>query len=927
MPYKSNITTYFPELIFKSPSKTNSRSRYYRPLGFGEANQRAALSIREYFGSYFTGEDSHHRNTNEMWHKAVDMQTIHNAAERPGAPGALRTSEGTLHGRDMTLKSVDFPRSPDISTGFTGPTPVWAPAYSLGVREGDGHVHAQTVKGDVQDLELRVLGISINELVQEQNPGETAHNYLFSKALKTTRLGDFNVATQEWDRHDGFPSYMGTLREGMYFDDFVFETPSPLLPSDMNAVLVNNPFYLSVKPEYSYLVPSYEENIANHSLSDTALPSLYAFTSEASGQFRDADNSIFNQLITLNGRIDGIMVDQVEDNIKVSDVDEGQYFQKYATAVSAMAENDNLSDLSELSDDYKNVYFANDSYNLLKSSHEKRNLFPMHVEVEMNTSTDTSFVETMSELKINNFILPRMLDPEPPLPGVRPSSTRMVRIVQKQQTTQDVDSPLLTASRPAFNSVRTLPFNASTFKDDYLAPLTGPDAQISNVVIYGPTGDRIYNEMNNDELYKTIASAMTSAKLEQTYEANKRTFFDILSGTPAYSEVVGYEICKYRSAAASQLISKTIIPNSNKLDVIKYIDTQVRYNRLYEYRIKQLVLVFGSRVYFDETPGVAAHLPARQINSPGAWRMPQPGADVQSFPNGSAFLRTIVVPNIKLCEVDYGESLSARVVDDPPPPPEVHLVPYKGKDDRVLFNINNSFGEFVAPGVPIEVDGDNNDLDKFSRVRETQGNLRNDRGQEVVRFTGDDIAKEFQIYRLEHWPSSYEEFAGAELETSPLDTTYRGSRYDSRSLVDYIEPNKYYYYTARTVDYHGFISNPTELYEVRMVNNDGIIMPSIRIVPLAPSGLTRIPSRDMRRYIQIAPNYANQMITPDQLATVLEGVPMPESTKDIDLQDIEVGMNIPSVWGRTFKLRFTSRATGRKFDVNLGVNLTKKGEE
>ena len=165
------------------------------------------------------------------------------------------------------------------------------------------------------------------------------------------------------------------------------------------------------------------------------------------------------------------------------------------------------------------------------------------------------------------------------------------------------------------------------------------------------------------------------------------------------------------------------------------------------------------------------------------------------------------------------------------------------------------------------------------------------------------------------------------METSPLDTTYRGHRYDSRSLVDYIEPNKYYYYTVRTVDYHGFISNPTELYEVRMVNNDGIIMPSIRTVPLAPSGLKRIPSRDMRRYIQISPNYVNQIITPDELTKVLEGVPMPESTKDIDLQDIEVGMSRPSVWGRTFKLRFTSRATGRKFDVNLGVNLTKKSEE
>jgi len=948
MPYKTKVATYFQEQIFKNPTATNSENNQYRPLGFGDPNRLAALSIREYFGSYFTGQGSSRRNTNKMWHEVNDIQSIHSTGELRGdfnvPVGASRLREGTLNGRDMVLKPVD-PRAPtawsptgiDLSIGFTGPTPVWSDAYSIQVFTGRGG-EVQSVKGDVQDLELKVVGIGAEEASLEENPGQTAHNYLYSKGLtpRGNRLSEFDVGSQEWIREDGFPSFMGTLRAGMYFDDHVFETPSPLLASDLNTTLVNNPFYLTLKSEYSYLEPSYEENIANHRLGDTVLPNLYAFTSEGSGQFRDADNSIFNQLITLNGRIDGIMVDQVEDNIKVSDVDEGQYFQKYATAVSAMAENNSLSDLDRLANDYKRAYFANDSYNILKSSHEKRNVFPMYVEIEMNTSTDTSFTEVMSELKVNNFVLPKLLGTNPPLPGVQPMAYPMGSIVQMQQTTtQPVASP------PKFSPVWTLPFNGPSFKEDYLGVIEGPDAQISNVVIYGPTGDRIYNEMNNDELYKTIAAAMTSAKLEQVYEINKRSFFEILSGAPAYSEVVGYEICKYLPALPlaqiagaafgdepePELISRTVIPNSNKLDVIKYIDTQVRYNRLYEYRIKQLVLVFGSRVYFDKTPGVPAVVGDRGYAGRNIWRLPTPGFAPDVFPHGSAFLRTVVTPNIRLCAVEYGEPLPARIIDDPPPPPEVHFVPYKGKDDRILININNSSGEYLAPGIPIEVDGDNNDWDKILQVWRAQGYLRDDRGHGAIRFSGDDIAKEFQVYRLEHWPSSYEEFAGAELETSPLDTTYRGSRYDSRSLVDYIEPNKYYYYTVRTVDYHDFISNPTELYEVRMVNNDGIILPSIRTVPLAPTGLKRVPSRDMRRYIQISPNYANQMITPDELANVLEGVPMPESTKDISLQDIEVGMNTPSVWGRTFKLRFTSRATGRKFDINLGVNLTKRDQE
>lgn len=53
-------------------------------------------------------------------------------------------------------------------------------------------------------------------------------------------------------------------------------------------------------------------------------------------------------------------------------------------------------------------------------------------------------------------------------------------------------------------------------------------------------------------------------------------------------------------------------------------------------------------------------------------------------------------------------------------------------------------------------------------------------------------------------------------------------------FVDYISSNKKYYYTFRMVDVHGHVSNPTEIYEIELVNDEGSVYLNKRIVELAP---------------------------------------------------------------------------------------------
>ena len=44
-----------------------------------------------------------------------------------------------------------------------------------------------------------------------------------------------------------------------------------------------------------------------------------------------------------------------------------------------------------------------------------------------------------------------------------------------------------------------------------------------------------------------------------------------------------------------------------------------------------------------------------------------------------------------------------------------------------------------------------------------------------------------------------------------------------------MEPNKDYWVIARVRDFNGNISNPTEMYQLKIINDDGYINPTIKL--------------------------------------------------------------------------------------------------
>ena len=88
------------------------------------------------------------------------------------------------------------------------------------------------------------------------------------------------------------------------------------------------------------------------------------------------------------------------------------------------------------------------------------------------------------------------------------------------------------------------------------------------------------------------------------------------------------------------------------------------------------------------------------------------------------------------------------------------------------------------------------------------------------------------------------------------------------------------------------------------------------------SMVTAQTTRDFRRYLKINPNLIQSLINYDKLGEISSAY---EASKD----KVDLGKAEESVWKKRFKMRITSKHSGKKFDINLNckVNFSKDTSE
>ena len=269
-------------------------------------------------------------------------------------------------------------------------------------------------------------------------------------------------------------------------------------------------------------------------------------------------------------------------------------------------------------------------------------------------------------------------------------------------------------------------------------------------------------------------------------------------------------------------------------------------------------------------------------------------ADMQIAVRVSAYHK----PKIHLVEVPYFNTDGAQlslVLDKPPLAPDVNFIPQPGDRNTITFLFNRQAG--IEELHPI-VFGPGEEA-RYNRHRIAQGR----RAGETITFSDDNANATYIVYRSTDPPAS-------------ISALSRIGESNGTAYTDFISPNVKYYYVFRAQDIRDNLSYPTRIYEVELVTlEDGSTSTRTAVLPLIkeyniPKPESKKIDTSFRKYLMIKPSSDNMNI---------------EFEDGVDNESIMLatprfaGQVVTPVGDKKekFKLRLTSKGTGRKIDVNF----------
>jgi hypothetical protein len=446
----------------------------------------------------------------------------------------------------------------------------------------------------------------------------------------------------------------------------------------------------------------------------------------------------------------------------------------------------------------------------------------------------------------------------------------------------------------------------------------------------------------NTKFDKMINLLMFLPKYKKFVEQQSRTFADLLGAGKCYSETLFYRVEK--TDQEGNVVQQIFITKPEEADIVKYIDTQVQYGKKYEYNIVSYQLVIGSKYQYkfaNDKPSLfdPTDVDLLASSDPSGPYYVQDGATIYTDEEDMQFsvyskFQTIggskksvddklsifgvsMQPDVRIIEVPYHKESDVVVLDSPPLTPIVNFYPIHEKKNDILISFETQTGDIEQKPVSI-LDEDDKffELERIQQKRTLQYTEQGDgagaySGKKVyvypnLRFKSDDFSSEYQVFRIANKkPTSYKDFKG---------NLYQILNVNERTaFVDKIQTNTKYYYTFRSRDLHGNISNPSPVYEFEMVDNSGTVYPVISVVDMETGKeSTYDMTKSMNRYLQIDASAIQSYLNEEKSG--LNGATAINETIDPVL-----GLSEVSLWNqKRFKIRLRSRSTGKAIDLNVG---------
>ena len=811
--------------------------------------------------------------------------------------------------------------------------------------------------------------------------------------------------------------------------------PSPTIPLHDDAFRIDTPFnqaerlflgdisglgFIDVDFNYNYYIELFEN--ATRNIREEVLPNVYAFISE------NISRNMY-YLKTLRGLIADSHAPHefsyaIPAFVTAPEFDPGPL---YFVLVSSAYQSASASFWDDFSTRYKNYIVPFENLELMNST-TLHHSFPMFVKVSFSTDSVTEVAQILENASLATSL---QRDVAAGIAGTNSSLYDLIGgymssyWVGKQNLsyTPTSDAPTI-VSDGTYKSLDLL-----VWWQRYLGGLI-PNVYGDQTFV-GPNTHSVYisSGAQDNSLIQALSLLIFSGKLSGMIKDKNRSFEEVMNGAPCHTETILYRIAKFKgSPDNNEPIQSYWFPNSNKIDVINLVDTQVKYDTQYTYVVYAYQLVIGTdysygAIYFGDLQENTEifqecsdiEFPADLLNGTDCFITqdvglgPQTGletgcvdADVdviagQGSGSGGGLLETLDVdtsnmdavaeavitiyvfsgnldallpenavyavglasqlagrygwgvedfisalaaavanysagaivdisypadvettvtydyeytahtkvttfPSVKLVEVPFF-SHTGKIIDSPPLPPDVNIIPYRGINNKVLIWLNSTVGEQALYPIPIY----QSDAEAISQIWQNNFMLPTD----PIVYKSDDTASAFEILRLTKKPEKYADFANnqrAYLTTVLESGTFK--RASAASFVDSVVPNKKYYYTFRAIDEHQNVSNPTKVFEIELVDNDGAVFMVTNIIPLEENLPPYDPVKVAKRYVHVVPRITQGLFNAAQSG--LQG-----ADSVFDSNSYALGVEDESIWGRKFKIRFISKSTGRKIDLNI----------
>ena len=483
--------------------------------------------------------------------------------------------------------------------------------------------------------------------------------------------------------------------------------------------------------------------------------------------------------------------------------------------------------------------------------------------------------------------------------GLLPSGVVITDFIQYASSRQPIDletfkevAKLLgaNAGKTGFNPAVGW-WNVLNLKD-YLLPL----------VFYG-------NEKNNNQVTSGMSKAKAETILPKLIKMIKLKAASVFQNKQNYSEVLYYEIAKYKGAYKEDNvpIQTFLLPNDTDQEAVEYIDSQIKYGEGYYYQIYAHTISIGNNLKRGDADSHAGN----------AW-LYENNYDV----------KILRVPYYNIPAIEGTDESEVTVnLDSPPMPPNVEFFPYKNVSDKIGFWFNIQMGEaFMVPVYDLLDTAQRASIiiASFSKAG-TDAEGVTAIGDEMfdvpIFYKTDDYGGKFEVFRLTERPKTYADFKNAKISTIDV--------LGDKTLISDIQPNQDYYYIFRTIDVHGMPSNPTPVYHFKMITHNDI--PETDSVHIGVSGgqpvlfneliylddnyEKKIDNKSFKKYLLIEPSLKQSFLSFDNFGAEKE-----ISTKNEVLNkmsDLTFGNSEEKLFDKKFKIRITSKQTGRKLDVNV----------